>query len=68
MAVTAADVGVAVMQVGLGMIGASVLETSPTMMGLIGRTGVLTLIVVGLETSSTEVTLGEETGREVTAS
>ena len=42
------------------MIGASVLETSPTMIGSIGMTGVPTLIVVGFETSSAEVTLGQE--------
>ena len=57
---TATDVGVVVGKIGFGMIGASVLETSPTMIGSIGRTGVLTLIVVGFETSSAEVTLAKE--------
>ena len=44
----AADVGVEVIKIGVSMIGASVLETSPTIIGSIGRTGMLTLIVVTL--------------------
>ena len=56
---TATDFGVEVVKIG----GAPILETSPTMIGSIGRTGVLTLIVVGFETSSAEVTLAEESGK-----
>ena len=59
----ATDVGVEVVKIGFVMIGASILETSPTMIGWIGRTDVLTLIVVGFETSSAEVTLAKESGK-----
>ena len=59
----ATDVGVEVVKIGFGMIGASILETSPTMIGLIGRTGVLTLIVVGFETSSAEETFARESAK-----
>ena len=65
MAMTETDPGVELVKIGFGMIGAPVLETSPTMIGSIGRTGVSTLIIVGFKTLSAEVTLAEEGGKRV---
>ena len=62
---TATDAEVEVVTIVFSMIRAPVLETSPTMIGSIGRTGMATLIIVGFETLYAEVILAEEGGKRV---